>query len=106
MLQQISEGIRNSAYLSAWLIAPAAFFLSVMVMIALQKSILALVRSFLAGRKRLAWAESLMDALSPALTIAIFSVGVAIVDRILPLSPKADHMFDLAVAAGFILALI
>src|SRR5262249_40918905 len=106
MLQQISEGLGNSAYLSAWLIAPAAFFLSVMVLLALKTSILGLVRSSLAGRKRLSWAESLMDALSPALTVAIVSVGLAIVDRILPLSPKSDRMFDFAVAAGFILALI
>src|SRR5262249_16011095 len=82
------------------------FFLSVMVLLALKKSILALVRSYIAGRKRLSWAESLMDALSPALTVAIVSVGLAIVDRILPLTPKSDRMFDFPVPAGFILGLI
>src|SRR5262249_11502076 len=106
MLQQISEGIRNGGLLSPWLIAPAIFFLSVIALLILKKSILVAFRAHIAGRASWAWAESLIEALSPALTIAIFAGSAAFLDRMLPLSPRSDRVFDVAVAGVLILALI
>jgi small-conductance mechanosensitive channel len=106
MLQQILEGIRNSGFLSPWLIAPAVFLLSMIVLLALKKSILAFVRAQVAERASWVWAESLIEALSPALTVAMFAGGVALLGRILPLSPRWDRVLDVAVAGALILALI
>ena len=109
MLQQISEGIRNSnflSFLSPWLIAPMIFFLSVIVLLVLKKSILAVVRAHIAGHASWVWAETLIEALSPALTAAIFAGSAAFLDRMLPLSPRSDRVFDVVVAGALILALI
>src|SRR6516225_3756502 len=109
MLQQISEGIRNSnflSFLSPWLIAPMIFFLSVIVLLVLKKSILAVFHAHVAGHTSWVWAETMIEALSPALTVAIFAGSAAFLDRMLPLSPRSDRVFDVAVAGALILALI
>jgi len=106
MLQQIIEEIRNSSFLSPWLIAPSIFFLSVIVLLIMKKSTLAIVRARVAGHTSWVWAETFIEALSPALTVAIFAGSVAFLDRMLPLSPRSDRIFDVAVTGALILALI
>src|SRR5262245_27944839 len=106
MLQQVAEGIRNSNFFSPWLIAPTIFFLSVIVLLILKKSVLAVVRGHIVRHGSWVWAETLIEALSPALTVAIFAGSVALLDRMLPLSPRSDRVFDVAVSGALILSLI
>jgi len=106
MLQQISEGIRNSSFLSPWIIAPTIFLLSIVVLLLIKKSALAIVRARIAEHANWIWAETLIEALSPALTVGILAGSIAFLDRMLPLSPRSDRVFDVAVAGTLILALI
>src|SRR5262250_252184 len=106
MLQQIIEEIRNSSFLSPWLIAPSIFFLSVIALLIMKKSTLAIVRARVAGNTSWVWAATFIEALSPALAVAIFAGSVAFLDRMLPLSPRSDRIFDVAVTGALILALI
>src|SRR5215470_14397257 len=106
MLQQIHNEIANGHFFSPWVLAPLIVLLSVSVLLALKKGLLALVRGYIAQRSSLAWAESLIEALSPALTIAVLAAGIALLDRTLPLSSRSDRVFEVAVDAAFILALI
>jgi small-conductance mechanosensitive channel len=106
MLQQILNEIGTSQFLSPWVVGPLVFIVSVSILLALKRLILALVHGYVAKHASLAWAESLIDALSPAATIAIVAGGVALLDRTLPLSSRSDRVFDVAVAGALIFALI
>jgi hypothetical protein len=87
MLPQILNQVTISDFLSPWVIAPLLFLLAIFILLVSKKSILAPVRGYVAQRACLAWAESLIEALSPALTIAILAAGVALLDRTLSHSP-------------------
>jgi small-conductance mechanosensitive channel len=106
MVPQILNQITISDFLSPWVVTPFLSLLAVFILLASKKLILALVRGYVAERASLAWAESLIEALSPALTIAILAAGVVLLDRTLPLSSRSDRVFEVAVAGALILALI
>jgi small-conductance mechanosensitive channel len=106
MLQQLLAQIRTGGFLSPWLIGPVVFLLSIVVLLAFKNLILAVFRRYVAQRASLAWSDSFIEALSPALTIVIVASGVALLDRTLPLSPRSDRAFDVVVAGTLVLALI
>ena len=106
MFQQISENLKASGFLSAWIIGPMVFVLWTVLLLAVKKWILAITRRYVAQHKTWVWAELLIDALPPAITIAILAGGVALLDRILPLSPRSDRVFAVVLAGALILALI
>jgi small-conductance mechanosensitive channel len=76
------------------------------VLLAVKKKILAITRRYLEERTTWLWAESLIDALSSSLTIAILALGVVLLDRIVPLSPRSDRAFDVLLMATLILAIM
>jgi small-conductance mechanosensitive channel len=92
--------------LSPWIVGPMIFVLFVAVLLLLKKWILKVIRGLLEGRTSLIWADSLVEAMSPALTVAILAGGLALLDRILPLSPRSDRAFDVILAALSVIALI
>src|SRR6201988_3434594 len=106
MLQQAVNQIKTGGLLSPWIVGPAMFLLSVIILLSVKKSIIALIRSYLARRASWVWMESFIEALSPALTIATLAAGVAVLGGILPLSPRLDRVFDVGLAGALILALI
>jgi small-conductance mechanosensitive channel len=106
MLQQIVNEIKTDGFFSPWIVGPAIFLLSVIILLSVKKSIIALIRGYLARHTSWVWMESLLEALSPALTIAILAGGVAVLGRILPLSPRLDRVFDVGLAGALVLALI
>ena len=106
MLQQIVNEIKTGGFLSPWLVGPAVSLLLVMILLSMKTSILALIRAYLGRHRSFVWAESLIEGLSPALTIAILAGGVALLDHILPLSPRFDRAFDVGLAGALILALM
>jgi small-conductance mechanosensitive channel len=106
MLQRLADEIKTSVLLSAWIVGPVVFLVWVVFLFALKKRILATTGHYLARHRSWAWADSLLDALSPAINIAIFAGGVALLDWILPLSPRSDRAFDIVLAGALILALI
>ncbi|MBV8135859.1 MAG: mechanosensitive ion channel [Deltaproteobacteria bacterium] len=106
MLQQLLVQIRNGGILSPWVIGPAVFLLSIAILLAFKNLVLAVFRRYIAQRASLAWADSFIEALSPALTIVIVASGVALLDRTLPLSPRSDRAFDVVVVGALVLALV
>src|SRR5690348_9769771 len=106
LFQRLADEMKTSAFLSAWIIGPVVFFLWMVVLLALKKKILAITRRHVGERTTWLWAESLIEALSPSLTIAILAGGVALLDRILPLSPRSDRAFDVVLMATLILAIV
>ena len=51
-------------------------------------------------------AESLLEALAPAFSIVIIAGGLALLDRILPLTSRTDRVFEAVLTGLVILALI
>jgi small-conductance mechanosensitive channel len=106
MFSEWGSNLISAIPLSPWLVGPVIFVLWVAVLLLLKKWILSVIRSYLEGRTSLVWADSLVEAMSPALTVAILAGGLALLDRILPLSPRSDHAFDVILAALLVIALI
>jgi small-conductance mechanosensitive channel len=106
MLQQLLDQIRTGGFLSPWVIGPAVFLFSIVILLVLKNLTLAVFHRYIAQRASLAWADSFIEALSPALTIVVVASGIALLDRTLPLSPRSDRAFDVAVAGALVLALI
>src|SRR2546428_11445952 len=106
MFQRFADEMKTSVLLSAWIVGPVVFVVWIVVLFAVKKRILAITRHYRARHRSWVWADSLIDALSPAINIAILAGGVALLDRILPLSPRSDRAFDVVLAGALILALI
>jgi small-conductance mechanosensitive channel len=106
MLRQISDALEVSVDLSPWVIGIAAFVLWTIILLAAKKSLLAIARGYLVRHTTWTWAESLIDEVSPAATVAIFAGGLALLDSILPLSPRSDRVFNVLLAGVLVLALI
>lgn len=105
----MAELIRNLKYgtvLSSWVVGPVVFILWLAVLISVKRRLLDWVRTRVAKHSTLIWADILIDAMSPALAIAIWIGGIALLDRILPLSQRADHMVGIILAGGVTLALV
>jgi small-conductance mechanosensitive channel len=106
MITQILHQLRASTFFSPWAVGPVVFVLWVVILLAVKKWILATSRRHLAERTTWLWAESFIDAVSPSVTVAILAGGVALLDRILPLSPRSDRAFDVVLMATLILAIV
>jgi small-conductance mechanosensitive channel len=106
MLPQIFERAKASGLLSPWVVGPAVFILWLGILLTARKWILAATRRYIAVRTSWVWAETLADALSPALAVAIVAGGFGLLDRIVPLSRGSDRLFVIIVTGLLILALI
>lgn len=90
---------------SPWLQGPAAFALWLFGLLLLRRVLVRALRRA-ASRTRWEWDDVLIQALSPALGIAIVASGLVVLGRILPLAPEWDRAFDVMLAAGVVLALV
>jgi small-conductance mechanosensitive channel len=106
MFQQLYHQLRPSIFLSPWIIGPIVCVLWVVILLSAKKRILSSARLYLSKRATLVWVETLIHALSPTLTLVILAGGIALLNRILPLSSRSDRVFDVALAATLIAALI
>ncbi len=106
MLQQIAHQIRSAGFVSPWLMAPSIFLAWLLVLLSLKKWLLRFGRRQIGHQTGWTWADALIEALSPALTLAIIAGGMALLDSILPLSTRSDRIFDVLVTATVILSLM
>ncbi len=90
---------------SPWVQGPAAFLLWTAALFLARAVLLGTLRR-VAARTRWEWDDVVVQALSPALTIAILASGLVILGRILPLSPEWDGAFAALLAAAVALALV
>jgi small-conductance mechanosensitive channel len=105
-MPQFLNNIQLQMIFSPWVVGPVVVLLCSAVLLRVKKWTLAVIRRKLSGHSSWLWAESLVEALSPALSIVIVAGGLALMDRILPLSARTDHAFAVVLAALVILALI
>jgi small-conductance mechanosensitive channel len=106
MFSELVHNVTSGIPLSPWIVGPVLFVLWVAVLLPMKKWFLSVTRDFLEGGAGWIWADSLIEAMSPALAVAIVAGGLALLDRILPLSPRSDHAFDVILAALLVIALI
>src|ERR1700674_4036383 len=106
MIPYLMQQIKNPMVISPWIVGPIVFLLWVLILLQLKQWILGIIRAYLTGRTNWLWAESLIEALSPALSITILAIGVVLLQAILPLGDRADHALGMVVAGLAILALI
>jgi len=102
----LPQNFKYGTVLSPWIIGPVVFVLWILVLLTVKRSLLRWVRKRLARHATLIWADALVDAMSPVLTIAVWVSGIAVLDRILPLSARAVHVVAIVLAAGTTLALV
>jgi len=101
-LQNLVSGIP----LSPWVVGPVIALLWVVILLPTKKTVLARTHRHLAGRTHWAWADSLIDALSPTLTIIVFAGAVALLAWILPLNSRAAHALYIILVGSVVLALM
>ena len=106
IILHLIQQIKNPIVISPWIVGPIIFLLWVLILFRLKRWILRTIRSYLTGRTNWIWAESLIEALSPALSITILAIGIVSLQAILPLGARADHALGMVVAGLAILALI
>jgi hypothetical protein len=78
MIPYLIQQIKNPMLISPWIVGPIIFLLWVLILFQLKRWILRTIRSYLTGRTNWIWAESLIEALSPALSITILAIGVVL----------------------------
>jgi small-conductance mechanosensitive channel len=91
--------------LSEWIIAPIALLLWIVVLMVARRLLLGGLRR-VASRTSWQWDTILIDALSPALFIAILVVGLYLVGRYLSLSAELDRVLDVLLAAAIALTIV
>jgi small-conductance mechanosensitive channel len=105
-MPELLRNIRAEILFSPWIIGPFVILLFTVIFLGLKKRLLGSIRRHLIGRTNWMWADSIADALSPALSIAILAGGLSLFDRIMPFSARTDHAFDVVLAGLVILALV
>jgi small-conductance mechanosensitive channel len=94
----------NSA-LSPWVIGPALCVIWIVILLSVKSRVLRLIQRRLDGRRHWVWADSLIYALAPAVTLIIFASGLSLLQQILPLNAHADHLFGIVLTAATVFAL-
>ncbi len=92
--------------LSPWVLGPVVASLWLLILLPSKKLVLARIQHYLASRTHWAWAESLIDAMSPALTLIVLAGAISLLAWILPLNPRAAHALYIILVATIVLALM
>jgi small-conductance mechanosensitive channel len=92
--------------LSPWLIGPVVALLWLAILLPAKKRILARSRRYLSGRTNWAWAESLIEALGPTITIVVIAGAIALLAWIMPLSAHAERALYVMLVGTVVLALM
>lgn len=105
-LQKFLQETVNQIPLSPWLIGPVIALLWLAILLPLKKTVLARSHDYFAGRSHWAWAESLIGALGPTITIVVMAGAIALLAWILPLKSKAEHALYIILVGLVVLALM
>ncbi len=106
MIPRFLQNLVSGIPLSPWLIGPVIALLWLVILLPIKRMALAGTQRYLAGRTHWAWADSLLDALSPTLTIIAFAGAVALLAWILPLNSRAAHALYIILVGIVVLALM
>ena len=106
MIPKFLREATSTIPLSPWIIGPVLVVLWLAILLAGKRRALGATRRYLAGRTNWIWTDALIEAMSPALTVVIWSTGLALLDRILPLCARLDHIVDVILAGAVALTLV
>jgi small-conductance mechanosensitive channel len=105
-LQHPLEDLVNKISLSPWVIGPAIALLWLAILLPVKKAALTRSHRYLAGRTNWAWAESLIEALGPTITIVVIAGAIALLAWILPLNSRAERTLYVMLVGAVVLALM
>src|SRR6516164_1885934 len=105
-LQHPLEDLVNKISLSPWVIGPAIALLWLAILLPVKKAALTRSHRYLAGRTNWAWAESLIEALGPTITIVVIAGAIALLAWILPLNSRAERTLYVMLVGAVALALM
>jgi hypothetical protein len=106
MIAQFWQNFIGAIPLSPWVVGPVIALLWLVILLPIKKTALARTHHYLADRTHWVWADSLIDALSPTLTLIVLAGAVALLDWSLPLNPRGTHALYIVLVATVVLALM
>jgi small-conductance mechanosensitive channel len=92
--------------LSPWVLGPAIALLWLAILLPAKKTVLARSHRYLAGRTHWAWAESLIEALGPTISIVVIAGAIALLAWTLPLNSRAERALYVMLVGAVVLALM
>jgi small-conductance mechanosensitive channel len=96
----------GSILLLPWVIGPAVFVTWIVLLPIIKRAVLAIFRRRLAARPQLEWANAMVAAMSPAITLLIWVTGVAVLLRIMPIGTGWRREIAVGLDAGIVIAVI
>jgi len=105
-LQHVLQDLVSKIALSPWVVGPAIALLWLAILLPAKKMLLARSHRYLAGRTHWAWAESLIDALGPTVTIIVIGGAFALLAWILPLNSHTEHALYVMLVGAVVLAMM
>jgi len=105
-LQHVLQDIVSKIPLSPWVVGPAIALLWFAILLSAKKMVLAKSHRYLAGRTHWDWAESLIDALGPTVTIIVIGGAIALLAWILPLNSHTEHALYVMLVGAVVLAMM
>src|SRR5215831_2330237 len=106
MIPQFLQNFIDAVPLSPWVVGPVIALLWLVILLPIKKTALARTHNYLARRTHWVRADSLIDALSPTLTLIVLAGAVALLDWSLPLNPRGTHALYVVLIAAVVLALM
>ena len=106
MISQFLHSFIGAIPLSPWVVGPVIALLWLVILLPIKKTALARTHHYLARRTRWVRVDSLIDALSPTLTLIVLAGAVALLDWTLPLNAQGTHVLYIVLVATVVLALM
>lgn len=106
MIPKFLQNFIGAILLSPWVIGPVIALLWLVILLPIKKTAIARAHNYLARRTHWVRADSLIDALSPTLTLIVLAGAVALLDWTLPLNPRGTHALYIVLVATVVLALM
>ena len=106
MIPQFLHSFIDAIPLSPWVVGPVIALLWLVILLPIKKTALARTHHYLARRTRWVRADSLIDALSPTLTLIVLAGAVALLNWTLPLNAQGTHALYIVLVATVVLALM
>jgi small-conductance mechanosensitive channel len=106
MISQFLHSFIGAILLSPWVVGPVIALLWLVILLPIKKTALARTHHYLARRTHWVRADSLIDALSPTLTLIVLAGAVALLNWTLPLNAQGTHALYIVLVATVVLALM
>lgn len=106
MSPQFIRSLISNIPVSPWIVGPVAAGLWIAVLLPAKNWILRTLRGYVAERTSWAWADAMIEALSPAVSVLVIAGAIALLAWIMPLSLRSEHALYVILVAMVVLALL